>query len=172
MKTKIIPLFVTIFFLVIFFIFYKGLQNPNIYIPKNNIKKNIPSFTAHLFQSSKKINSEEIFKDEKIYLLNIWASWCIPCRDEHPILMEFSNNENIKIIGLNYKDNYENAKKFLKELDNPYDTIILDKNGTVAIEWGAYGVPETFLIRNKKILKKIVGPINKNSVLEIRKMIQ
>ena len=76
--------------------------------------------------------------------MNIWASWCVPCRDEHPFLMNLSDEKNIKIIGLNYKDNNENAKNFLSILNNPYDTILLDLDGTIAIEWGAYGVPESF----------------------------
>ena len=172
MKNKVLPIFSIFFFLIVFIIFYKGLQNSNIYTPKNNIEENIPSFTAQLFESSRKIKSEKIFKDDEIYLMNIWSSWCIPCREEHSILKELSNNKNLKIIGLNYKDNNENAKKFLKELGNPYEIIILDKNGTLAIEWGAYGVPETFLIKNKKIIKKIVGPLNNNFALEIKKIIQ
>ena len=104
--------------------------------------------------------------------MNIWASWCLPCRDEHVFLMNLSEQKSIEIIGLNYKDNNKNAKNFLKELDSPYKTILSDKNGTIAIEWGAYGVPETFLIYNKKILKKIIGPINNESLLEIKKLIQ
>ena len=74
--------------------------------------------------------------------------------------MELNKIENLEIIGINYKDKTKNAKIFLNELKNPYDLIILDKNGTISIEWGAYGVPETFLISDKKIIKKIIGPIN------------
>ena len=86
--------------------------------------------------------------------------------------MNLSNHKTLKIIGLNYKDNNENAKKFLRELDNPYDMILLDKNGTIAIEWGAYGVPETFLIHDQKIIKKIIGPLNENLFLEIKNLIE
>ena len=80
--------------------------------------------------------------------------------------------DNIEIIGLNYKDNNQKAKKFLNELDNPYKVILSDKDGTIAIEWGAYGVPETFLIHDKKIIKKFIGPLNTNSLLEIKKFIK
>ena len=85
--------------------------------------------------------------------------------------MILSRNKNIEIIGLNYKDNSENAKIFLKEMGNPYNIILLDNEGTISIEWGAYGVPETFLIYNKKIIKKITGPINEKVLLEIEELI-
>jgi cytochrome c biogenesis protein CcmG, thiol:disulfide interchange protein DsbE len=172
MKVKIFFSFLIIIFIIVFIVFYKGLQNSNIYIPNTNIKKNIPSFTAKIFSSDSEINSKEIFKKDKFYLMNIWSSWCVPCRDEHIFLMKLSEKKNVEIIGLNYKDNKTNAKNFLKELNNPYKVVILDSDGMVAIEWGAYGVPESFLIYNKKIIKKIVGPINKNTFLEIKKLIQ
>ena len=172
MKFKILPIFFTIIFLIIFLIFYKGLQNPNIYIPKNNIQKDIPSFKARIFDTTDEINSKEFFKDNQFYLMNIWASWCVPCRDEHPFLSDLSNQKNIEIIGLNYKDNNRSAEKFLKELGNPYDAIFFDEDGIIAIEWGAYGVPESFLIYNKKIIKKIIGPLNENLLQEIKKSIK
>ena len=172
MKIKFFPFFITAIFLLVFFIFYRGLQNPNTYTPKTNIKKDIPSFKAKILDTENEINSEEIFLNNRFYLMNIWASWCVPCKDEHVFLMNLSNQENLKIIGLNYKDNNKNAKNFLKELNNPYNLILLDRDGTIAIEWGAYGVPETFLIHNKRIIKKIVGPLNSNSLLEIKELIK
>ena len=104
--------------------------------------------------------------------MNIWASWCVPCRDEHPFLMNLSNQKNIEIIGLNYKDDIEKAKIFLNQFGNPFKEIFLDTDGTIAIEWGAYGVPETFLIYDKKVIKKIIGPLNENLLLEIKKLIK
>ena len=172
MKNKIFPIFISIVFILIFIIFYRGLQNSNIYIPKTSIEKDIPNFNAKIFNSNKKINSQEVFKKDKFYLMNIWASWCIPCRDEHLYLMNLSNQKIIEVIGLNYKDNKSNAKQFLEELNNPYKIIISDEDGTIAIEWGAYGVPETFLIHNKRIIKKYVGPLNSNSLFEIKKLIK
>tara|TARA_B100001057_G_scaffold368190_1_gene371649 strand:- start:728 stop:1246 length:519 start_codon:yes stop_codon:yes gene_type:complete len=172
MKSKIFLTFLIIFFIMIFFIFYKGLQNPNIYVPKNNFEKDIPSFKAKIFDNNASVNSGEIFKNDKFYLLNIWASWCSPCRDEHSFLMELHSQKNLEIIGLNYKDKKKNAYKFLKELDNPYEIIISDKDGTLAIEWGAYGVPESFLIQNQKIIKKIIGPLNKDLFTEIKRLIK
>jgi cytochrome c biogenesis protein CcmG/thiol:disulfide interchange protein DsbE len=172
MKIKILPIFFTVIFIIFFLILYKGLQNPNIYSPKTDIKKNIPTFKAKLFDTDNQINSEEIFENEGFYLINVWASWCLPCRDEHPILISLKDQKNLKIIGLNYKDKNENAKKFLKEFDNPYDIIFVDQKGTIAIEWGAYGVPETFLIYDKKIIKKIIGPLNKDLITEIKEIIE
>ena len=110
MKMKIYNFFIVIIFLVIFFIFYKGLNNTNIYTPKVELNKNIPSFKAREFDSNNFMISDDIFQNDKLYLLNIWASWCIPCGDEHQFLLDLSNQKNIEIIGLNYKDKTENAK--------------------------------------------------------------
>ena len=172
MRYKIVPFIVTFLFIVSFIFFFKGLKNSNIYIPSNDFEKEIPLFTTRLFNSNIKINSDEIFKNNKYYLMNIWSSWCAPCRDEHQYLMELSKEKNLEIIGLNYKDNTLNAKKFLNELKNPYSNIILDSDGLITIEWGAYGVPESFLIYDKSIIKKIIGPLNENLVFEINELIK
>ena len=95
------------------------------------------------FFESKEIYSKDIFRNNDFYLINIWASWCVPCRDEHQFLVSLSKNNRLEIIGINYKDNYKNAERFLIELGNPYSKILVDKDGTKAIEWGAIGVPET-----------------------------
>ena len=172
MKTKIFPLFLIFTFLIIFFVFYKGLQNTNIYTPETKSEIKIPNFETKEFFSKDKINSDQIFIGSDYYLLNIWASWCVPCKEEHKYLMDLSKKENIKIIGQNYKDNFDNAKNFLINLDNPYDLIFLDNDGTIAIEWGAYGVPETFLIQNNKIIKKIIGPLDEKLLFEIKELTQ
>ncbi len=149
-----------------------GLKNSNIYVPKENVNKKIPNFTAKLFETSEKINSEKIFSKDQFYLMNIWSSWCVPCRDEHNFLKDLSNEKNLNLIGLNYKDKTENAKNFLIELGNPFDIIFLDQKGIIAIDWGAYGVPETYLIKNNIIIKKIIGPLNYNLVKEIKEIIR
>ena len=172
MKTKIFPILLIITFSIVFYVFYKGLQNSNIYVPENNIEKKIPIFEVKKFASDNLINSKQIFESNKFYLLNIWASWCVPCREEHKYLMELSKEKNIQLIGLNYKDKYENAKNFLDELNNPYNSIYLDQDGTISIEWGAYGVPESFLIYNNKVIKKIIGPISQKSLFEIKDIIK
>ena len=170
MKFKSISI-IFIFFIT-FVIFFKGLNNSNIYTPSSNLEKAVPSFELKSFEISSNIISEKIFKDDNYYLMNIWASWCIPCRDEHEFLMELKNNQKIKLIGFNYKDKFKNAKSFLKDLGNPYDIIVSDKDGTASIDWGAYGVPESFLIYQNKIIKKFIGPIKNEDLLEIQKIIR
>jgi cytochrome c biogenesis protein CcmG/thiol:disulfide interchange protein DsbE len=172
MKIKSVPFIVILLFITFFIIFFKGLKNSNIYVPNINYEKEIPSFTTQFFDTNMKINSDEIFKEDYYYLMNIWSSWCLPCREEHRFLMELNKEKNLKIIGFNYKDNIKDAIQFLDELKNPYSKIFLDKDGLIAIEWGAYGVPESFLIHNKKIIKKVIGPLNTNFVDEIKRLIK
>ena len=172
MKIKIFPIIIIIFFVIIFVIFYKGLQTSNVYKPNIDYKKNIPIFVAKDFNTNKIIRSEDIFIGNKFYLVNIWSSWCVPCRDEHKFLLSLKNQENIQIVGLNYKDKKKNSKNFLDELGNPYDFIFTDTDGIVAIEWGAFGVPESFLIHKNKIIKKIIGPIDENLLLEVKNLVQ
>ena len=172
MKKKLLPFLVILIFGIIFIIFYKGLEDTNIYTPNLNVKKNIPTFNSKDFYSDISLKSEDFFEPDKIYLLNIWSSWCVPCRQEHPLLMMLAQNDKINIIGLNYKDNKENAVNFLQELGNPYKKIFIDLDGTKAIEWGAYGVPESFLIYNNKIIKKYIGPLNQNLISEMKQLIK
>ena len=173
MKNKFSVFVIIIFLSFCFTIFYKGLNNSNTYAPKINGTKNIPIFKAKDFNSNNYVNSEKIFEENIFYIVNIWASWCVPCRTEHPLLMQLSNNQSIKLIGLNYRDNFNNAKKFLDEFGNPYFRILIDKDGTLGVEFGAYGVPETFIIsKDKKVIKKFVGPINQKIVNEIRLIIK
>ena len=172
MKKKFIPYSIILTFIIIFVVFYKSLKDTNIYTPETEINNDIPIFSTELLLSNNKLNSTEIFELDKFYLLNIWASWCVPCRDEHPLLMSLSQNDKLTIIGINYKDNKNNAKSFLAELGNPYKKIIVDKNGTNSIEWGAFGIPETFIIYNNKIIKKYIGPLNKVVFMEIQKIIK
>ena len=173
MKNKLSLIILFIFLIFCFIIFYKGLNNSNIYTPKTSGEKNIPIFKAKDFNSNILIDSEKIFKKNDYYIVNIWASWCVPCRNEHPLLMELSKIKSVKLIGLNYKDNSNNAKNFISELGNPYSQILIDKDGTLAVEFGAYGVPETFIIgKNKKIIKKFLGPINQKIFDEIKLIIK
>jgi cytochrome c biogenesis protein CcmG/thiol:disulfide interchange protein DsbE len=95
-----------------------------------------------------------------VTLLNVWASWCIPCRDEAPLLLRLAEDKRIRVIGLNYKDQPDNARRFLGRYGNPYVASGADISGRAAIEWGVYGVPETFIVsRDGKIAYKVVGPI-------------
>ena len=171
MKNKIIFFISTFSLIFIFVIFYKGLNNPVLYEPKSKIK-DIPEFEAKFFLENKEVSSRQIFNQNKFYLFNIWASWCVPCRKEHVFLSNLSKFKELEIIGLNYKDDTTNAIKFLNELGNPYNIILIDQDGTKAIEWGAFGVPESFLIYQNKIIKKFIGPLNFESVEEIKEIIK
>ena len=172
MKKKLLPFFVVIIFGIVFIVFYKGLDDTNIYTPDLNVQRDVPIFNTKDFYSEKALKSSDIFEFDKTYLLNIWSSWCVPCRQEHPLLMTLKQNDKIDIIGLNYKDNKKNAVKFLQELGNPYEKIFIDLDGTKAIEWGAYGVPESFLIYNNEIIKKYIGPLNEDLISEIKYLIK
>jgi cytochrome c biogenesis protein CcmG/thiol:disulfide interchange protein DsbE len=103
----------------------------------------------------------------KLTLVNIFASWCIPCRDEHPILMALSDDERLNIVGINYKDKTQGALSFLKELGTPYAAIGVDPKGAAAIDWGVYGIPESYLVApDGTILYKKVGPFDQKSLAE------
>tara|TARA_B100001175_G_C19373316_1_gene572868 strand:- start:242 stop:760 length:519 start_codon:yes stop_codon:yes gene_type:complete len=172
MKKKILPFLISLTFVIIFIIFYIGLEDAKIYIPKNTAQYEISEFDTKEYYSGSKINSKEIFELDKTYLLNIWSSWCVPCRHEHPLLMNLKGEDKLNIVGLNYKDDKNNADNFLKELGNPYKKIFIDLDGTIAIELGAYGVPESFLIYNNKIIKKYIGPLNKKLINEIKEFVK
>ena len=168
MKNKFILPILIIFFTFCFIIFYNSLENSNSYIPKEDFDTKLPIFNSKDFFSKKEISSQDLFVDNDYYILNIWASWCAPCRKEHPELMKLSKNSSIKIIGINYKDNLKNAKKFLNDLGNPYSTILIDDDGTISIELGAYGVPETFIInKQNKIIQKFRGALTTESIEKI-----
>jgi len=95
-----------------------------------------------------------------VTVLNVWASWCIPCRDEAPVLMRLAEDKRIRLVGMNYKDSPDNARRFLGRFGNPYVASGADANGRAGIEWGVYGVPENFIIgRDGKIAYKLVGPL-------------
>ncbi|MHC1547425.1 DsbE family thiol:disulfide interchange protein [Phyllobacterium sp. K27] len=101
----------------------------------------------------------------QVTLVNIFGSWCLPCRQEHPLLMKLAQDKRIVLTGLNYKDKPENAVGFLDDLGNPYAAVGADLNGRAAIEWGVYGVPETFLIgRDGTIAYKHVGPFSEETI--------
>jgi len=171
MKNKFSILLI-LFFTFIFIIFYKGLNNSNIYVPSTQVEKDVPDLKVKLLRSQNEIELKSLFEGNEFYLINIWSSWCGPCREEHPILMNLKNQKNINIIGLNYKDNKANAEKFLRELGNPYYEILEDNNGSKSIELGAYGVPESFLIHQNKIIRKYIGPLNQNLFTEINSLIK
>jgi cytochrome c biogenesis protein CcmG/thiol:disulfide interchange protein DsbE len=101
----------------------------------------------------------------KVSLVNVWASWCVPCHDEAPLLTALAADRRVQVIGINYKDAPENARRFLGRYGNPFGMVGVDGNGRAAIEWGVYGVPETFIVgREGKIVYKLVGPITPDNI--------
>ena len=114
----------------------------------------------------------------KVSIVNVWASWCVPCHDEAPLLTELGRDKRLQIVGINYKDSADNARRFLGRYGNPFGIVGVDVNGRASIEWGVYGVPETFIVgRQGTIVYKLVGPVtaeNINTVLrtEIDKALQ
>jgi cytochrome c biogenesis protein CcmG/thiol:disulfide interchange protein DsbE len=100
-----------------------------------------------------------------VTLLNVWASWCVPCHDEAPLLVRLASDARIRVVGINYKDQPDNARRFLGRYGNPFAANGVDANGRAAIEWGVYGVPETFVIgRDGKIAFKLIGPITPDNL--------
>ncbi|WP_018608452.1 DsbE family thiol:disulfide interchange protein [Uliginosibacterium gangwonense] len=128
-------------------------------IPSPLIDKPAPAFNLRQLNASGQALKLADMQG-KVWLLNVWASWCVACRDEHPVLVEFSKRGVLPIIGLNYKDRDADALDWLQKFGNPYTTSIVDADGRVGIDYGVYGVPETFLIDGKgRIRYKQIGPI-------------
>jgi cytochrome c biogenesis protein CcmG, thiol:disulfide interchange protein DsbE len=101
----------------------------------------------------------------KVSVVNVWASWCVPCHDEAPLLTELGRDSRLQIVGINYKDSPDNARRFLGRYGNPYRMVGVDANGRAAIEWGVYGVPETFIVgREGTIVYKMVGPVTVDNI--------
>ena len=170
MNIKYRIIILTITFLLIFCVFLKVLNSNKTYQPNQMIGKKIPEFILeNLFDKKIKINSKELL-DNDFVVINIWASWCIPCKVEHPLLMNLKTNNQINIFGINYKDEKINAKNFLNKYGNPYQSIGSDSNGEVSIQLGAYGVPETYVLNKGKIVFKNIGPINEEVVERILKL--
>jgi len=152
-----------IFFSIILLIFFYLLvieRNPTD-IPSALLNKKIKQFeTNSLFENQKFISSEEF--GGSVVLVNFFATWCKPCRDEHEFIKKFSEKKNLKIIGINYKDRPEKAIEWLKKLGNPYSSVAIDKKGEIAIDWGVYGIPETFIVDSEGFIKfRYVGRITK-----------
>ena len=136
------------------------------------IVKKIVNFSSKELYTQKNVSFSDILLDNKFTIVNIWSSWCLPCRDEHKYLIKLGQKNNLNMVGINYKDDPTNAKKFIDQFGNPFSLILIDKDGTIAIEWGAYGVPESFLLYKNKIIKKIIGPIDQNTLIEVKELIQ
>jgi cytochrome c biogenesis protein CcmG/thiol:disulfide interchange protein DsbE len=146
-------------FAVLIAVFYLGLGRDKETIPSPLIGKPAPTFElARLDDPNATIGTQQFAG--KPYLLNVWATWCVGCRQEHEVLLEIARRGQIPILGLNWKDQRELAQRWLHELGNPYAGNAFDDEGRVAIDWGVYGAPETFLVdATGRIVHKLVGPM-------------
>ena len=155
-------------FLIIFFfsiyILYEGLQKDPNFVPSNLISKEIPEFSIKSLEGEKFTNLD--LENKEVVVLNFFASWCPPCRIEHPQLLKLSNNT--PVFGIAKKNKKKDLLPWLDELGSPYEIIGMDYNGLQSINWGVYGLPETFIIKQGLIKYRHVGPIMKRD-LEIFK---
>lgn len=167
---KATKVLIILFLIFVISIFYISLNRDTSYNTSSLINKELPEFEISFFNEKKFYKNNDL-KKNNYTLINFWASWCAPCRTEHPILMKLSQEKNLKIFGVNFKDKKIHADQFLKELGNPYAFIGKDINGKQSVRFGIYGIPESILInKNLLIMKKFVGPLsseNLNQILEI-----
>ena len=173
MKRQLLTIPFIFFLLVLSTFFYLLIieRNPS-ELPSNLLDKNVPNFeTKSLLKNEKFVSSKEF--GNEIMLVNFFATWCEPCRDEHIYIKRFSSEKEIRVIGINYKDNPKKAIQWLNNLGNPYSDVPIDKNGRIAIDWGVYGIPETFVISSKGIIKyRHIGPVTKKIYKKINLLIK
>lgn len=152
----IVPL--AVFALLVFFL-WRGLALDPHEVPSPLIGKPAPAFAlTRLDDATKVIRRDDLLG--KVWLLNVWASWCVACREEHPALLAFARTKAVPIVGLDYKDQRPDALGWLGQLGNPYDLIAFDGSGHVGIDFGVYGVPETFVIDQRGVIRfKHIGPL-------------
>ncbi|MDH3311487.1 MAG: DsbE family thiol:disulfide interchange protein [Gammaproteobacteria bacterium] len=156
MKKFIAPL---ILFIFLGLLLAYGLKLDPRKIPSPLIGKSLPAFSQPTVADPARRVSRDDLRG-RVYLLNVWASWCVACRQEHPLLNELSRNKTIPIIGLNYKDKREDALGWLGSLGDPYELSLADPDGRLGIDLGVYGVPETFVIDKEGVIRyKFIGPI-------------
>ena len=154
---KLIPFFL---FVVIAAFLYFSLNDTSSKLPSPLLGKMFPEIEARDFYSDESVLMTNLF-NEKISLVNVWASWCVTCRQEHQMMMKIANNEDLQLIGINYKDKRVDGERYLEMMGNPFDVIVFDPIGKIGIELGVYATPETFLVDQKGvILYKHIGAIN------------
>ncbi|MDR1530277.1 MAG: DsbE family thiol:disulfide interchange protein [Burkholderiales bacterium] len=167
MKKKLLLLLPLLIFAVLASFFVVGLDRNPREIPSPLVGKPLPEFSLPTLDAPEQIVTKERFAGQ-VWLLNVWASWCVSCRSEHPLLLEYAKTNETPIIGLNYKDKMPDAKAWLQRYGNPYEMSIVDADGRFGIDLGVYGVPETFLIgKNGIISYKHIGPITEESLRNI-----
>jgi len=167
---NIFKISISIIVLFVIGVFFIGLSKDTNYNTNSLVGKKIPSINLEYFNENK-FYKEDDFKKNNYTLINFWASWCSPCKLEHPVLIQLSEEKNLKLVGVNFKDKKKQANKFLSEFGNPYDYLTKDEQGKDSINFGIYGIPESILVdKDLTILKKFVGPLSNedfNSIIEI-----
>jgi len=172
MSKKIIKLSILLFILFFIGVFFIGLNKSSIYDTRNLVGQKIKNIKLKHFYEEKTITEKDISKNNYT-LINFWASWCGPCRKEHEFLLKLNEEDNLKLLGVNFKDKKNNAIEFLKELGNPYDDLARDEFGKQSVNFGIYGIPESILINsNLTIIKKFIGPISGKDFEYIRDFIK
>jgi len=132
-------------------------------VPSPFIGKPAPAFSLPVLADPARSFAPESMRGQ-VWLLNVWASWCAPCRDEHPLLVALARETGVPIVGLNYKDDPRNAQEWLLRLGDPYRATAMDRDGRTGIDWGVYGVPETFLVDRDGVLRhKVIGPLTRET---------
>ena len=161
MKRYLLPLGV---FIVLAGFLAVGLRLDPREVPSPLVGKPAPAFTLPLLDAPGQMLSSQDLRG-KVWLLNVWASWCVACRHEHPLLVELAKSGVVPIYGLNYKDERADAMKWLGQFGNPYKASISDTAGRIGIDFGVYGVPETFVIDKAGVIRhKIIGPITPDAL--------
>ena len=162
MKMKLlVPLGV---FAVLFAFLFVGLSRDPREVPSPLIGKPAPPFTlTQLHEPSKTLGPADL--KGQVWLLNVWASWCVSCREEHPLLMQLARAKIVPIVGLDYKDKVDEGKAWLADHGDPYTLSVVDADGRAGIDWGVYGVPETFVVDRKGVIRyKHIGPVTAQAV--------
>lgn len=164
MMRFILPL---VIFLILSVFLYKGLGRDTREVPSPLVGKPAPAFSLPLlYEPAKQFSPKEMLG--RVWLLNVWASWCEACKDEHPVLMQFASEKVVPVVGVDYKDKADDGIATLKKAGDPYSLVISDADGKVGFDYGVYGVPETYVIDKAGIIRfKLIGAVTAQNLREV-----